>query len=265
MRTRQACLVMVLLLLTALLAVIGGRKAGLQWPAIPRNDRLRSDFVRGENGRITYPGAVLGVDVSHHQGIIDWERVREDGVEFAILRIGFRGYTVGNIKPDESFARNYVEARQAGLKLGVYFYSQALSLDEARQEAAWVLQMLDGVELELPVFYDWEVSEEGRTAGKANSAVTDYALAFCQAISEGGYSTGVYFNQEYGYTIMKLERLKDYDFWIAEYQPYQSFRYHTAFWQFSCEGTVDGIDTAVDMDLMFAEEENHGETEKNHG
>ena len=230
---------------------------------VPRNDRAMEQFTRDEKGRAAYPGAVLGVDVSDHQREIDWARVRADGVEFAILRIGFRGYTVGNIKLDESFARNYVAARQAGLKVGVYFYSQAISESEVREEAAWVLEMLDGIPLELPVFFDWEEVASGRTGGKATSAVGDYARLFCQLVTEGGYSAGVYFNQRFGYSIMHLEELTDYSFWIAEYQSYQSFAFQTAFWQFTPEGHVDGINTVVDLDLMYATEETHEQTEEN--
>lgn len=229
---------------------------------VPRNDRAMEQFTTDEKGRAAYPGAVLGVDVSDHQGEIDWERVRADGVEFAILRVGFRGYTVGNIKLDESFARNYVAARQAGLKVGAYFYSQAISEGEVREEAAWVLEMLDHIPLELPVFFDWEEVSTGRTGGKATSAVGDYAKLFCQTVSDGGYSAGVYFNQRFGYSIMHLEQLTDYSFWIAEYQSYQSFSYQTAFWQFSPKGRVDGIDTVVDLDLMYATEEPHEQAEE---
>lgn len=258
--------VFILALVLILLTVVENKHAsGLLSPAVLRNARNRDDFMLDEKGRVSYPGALLGVDVSDHQGQIDWKRVRADGVDFAILRVGYRGYSVGNIRADDSFARNYVEAKEAGLKLGVYFYSQALSPEEARQEADWVLKMLDGIELELPVFFDWEEAEDGRTAGKASPAVSGYAAAFCQTISQGGYQAGAYFNQQYGYTIMKLSQLTEYAFWLAEYQAYQSFPRETAFWQFSSVGTVDGIDTVVDLDLMYEVENPNDETETNHG
>lgn len=220
----------------------------------PRNSRAAEQFTLDEKGRPSYPGAVLGVDVSAHQKEIDWERVREDGVSFAILRIGFRGNTVGGLNVDENFATNYVNARNAGLPVGVYFYSQAISEAEAKEEAAFVLRMLDGVPLDLPVFYDWEEVSDGRTGGKATSDVGAWSLAFCKAITEGGYSAGVYFNQQYGYSIMHLENLTDYAFWIAEYKDSQSFAFQTDFWQFTGQGHVDGIDVIVDMNLMYAPE-----------
>lgn len=221
---------------------------------IPRNDKRAADFGLDEKGRVSYPGAVLGVDVSSHQGEIDWARVRADGVEFAILRIGFRGNTEGGLIVDERFARNYVEARQAGLKVGVYFFSQAISEEEAREEADFVLELLDGVPLELPVYYDWEEAQKGRTGGHGSSEVGTWARLFCEAVTAGGYRAGVYFNQRYGYSIMGLQNLTDYSFWLAEYDDSQSFSYQTQLWQFTGSGHVDGIDTIVDLDLMYAED-----------
>ena len=118
-----------------------------------------------------------------------------------------------------------------------------------------MLELLEDRALQLPVFYDWEEVQKGRTKGLANSRVGDYAKAFCEEITAGGYSAGVYFNQKYGYSIMGLEQLRDYAFWLAEYNPYQSFSYAVQIWQYTGQGTVDGIDLPVDRDLMYLEEE----------
>lgn len=264
MRLKPVCLAAVLWLL-GLLAGCSLLLTDPAWPQVPRNERQMEAFTTDDKGRAAYPGAILGVDVSDHQGQIDWAAVRADGVEFAILRIGFRGYSVGSVKLDETFAQNYVEARQAGLKVGVYFYSQAVSEAEAQEEANWVVRMLDELPLDLPVFYDWEEVPTGRTGGKATSAVGNYARDFCQIIAQSGYEAGVYFNQRYGYSIMHLERLTEHTFWIAEYQSYQSFGYQTVFWQFSNKGYVEGINTTVDLDLMYPAEEKYEQTEENHG
>ena len=248
-----------------LLAGCGANGAGLRLPAIPRNTRKLADFGTDGKGRPTYSGAILGVDVSSHQNEIDWQRVRADGVEFAILRIGFRGNTAGGLNTDETFARNYVEARKAGLRVGAYFFSQAISEEEAREEAAYTLRLLDGVPLELPVFFDWEEAANGRTGGQATSAVGDYAAVFCKAVTEGGYRAGVYFNQRYGYSIMHLENLTDYAFWIAEYASGQSFSFQTELWQFTGSGHVEGIDTVVDMNLLYESEEEHEQDQKASG
>lgn len=252
---RKPCGLLAFILAFLLLAGCGSGHVKQQIPDIPRNKRALSDFGTDAKGRPTYPGAVLGVDVSSHQGDIDWKRVRADGVEFAILRIGFRGNTAGSLNMDEAFAGNYVEARNAGLRVGAYFFSQAISEQEAREEAAYTLRLLDGVPLELPVFFDWEEAAEGRTGGKASSEVGGYAAAFCQTLTEGGYQAGVYFNQRYGYSIMHLENLLDHAFWIAEYADCQSFSFRTELWQFTGSGHVDGIDTIVDMDLLYQSEE----------
>ncbi len=246
-----------LLPLLLLLTACGLKREQRHIPEIPRNEREMTEFTLDEKGRPAYPGALLGVDVSELQGEIDWQRVRADGVDFAILRVGYRGNTEGGLLQDERFAANYAAARAAGLRVGVYFFSQALSEQEARDEAAFVLELLNGAELELPVFFDWEEQTEGRTAGRALSAVGDWALCFCREITQGGYQAGVYFNQRYGYSIMRLENLTDYAFWIAEYENWQSFGYQTAFWQFTGSGRADGIDVIVDMDLMYPEEEEH--------
>lgn len=248
-------LIPLFLLLSLLLSACSSGPDQPKLPELRLNPRSAQDFSTDEKGRPSYPGAVLGVDVSAHQGEIDWQRVKADGVDFAILRIGFRGYTAGSLNVDETFAQNYVDARKAGLQVGVYFYSQAVTVSEAEEEAAYVLKLLDGVPLELPVFFDWEEVSKGRTGGTASSEVGERAAAFCRSVEAGGYKAGVYFNQRYGYSIMHLENLTEYAFWIAEYQDYQSFSFQTDFWQFTGSGHVDGIDLIVDMDLMYAPEE----------
>ena len=255
-RKRRKLRVLFLLLL-ALVLFLSACSHGVS-PRVPdlrRSSRVKADYGVDEKGRPSYPGAVRGVDVSNHQGEIDWARVKADGIDFAILRIGFRGNTQGALNLDESFARNYVQAREAGLQVGVYFYSQAISEDEAVQEADWILKTLDGVPLELPVFFDWEEAAQGRTGGKATNEVGAWALAFCKEITAGGYQAGVYFNQKYGYSIMRLQNLTDYCFWNAEYESWQSFGYETQIWQYTGRGEVDGIDIIVDMNLMYAPEE----------
>lgn len=261
MRNKMILWLLALLLLPLALSGCNPRQSEPTAPAIPRNQRRQEAFGVDEKGRPSYPGAVLGIDVSGHQGEIDWERVAADGVSFAILRLGYRGNTEGGLLLDESFGRNYVAARKAGLKLGAYFFSQAISEEEASQEAAWVLEKLDGIELELPVFFDWEEAVNGRTGGKASSEVGAWALRFCREIAQGGYRPGVYFSQRYGYSIMHLENLTEYAFWIAEYQEFQSFGYQTEFWQFTGKGEVDGVDVIVDMDLMYAPEVEDEKTE----
>lgn len=219
---------------------------------LPVNVRRPEDFTE-QDGIICYPGAELGVDVSAHQGEIDWAAVRQAGVKFAILRLGYRGYTLGSLNEDSTFRANLAGAEAAGIEVGVYFFSQAISEDEAREEAEFVISALDGTPLQCPVFFDWEevFDSDSRTHGKATSAVSDCAAAFCETIEAAGYQAGVYFNQRYGYGIMRLQNLTQYAFWIAEYRSYPSFLYDFRYWQYTGEGRIDGIGTDVDIDLRF--------------
>ena len=223
--------------------------------ALPINVRNAADFTQEASGRVHYSNAIAGIDVSSHQGQIDWQRVKADGIDFAILRLGFRGFGSGSLNVDDCYRENFAAAQAAGIKLGVYFFSQAISEAEAEEEADFVLSVLDGAELSYPVFFDWEeISDEGsRSAGMGTDAVSDYASTFCRRITEAGYDAGVYFNQRYGYSIMHLESLRDYTFWLAEYRSAPTFFYDVEFWQYTGTGTVDGISTDVDLDLLFTD------------
>lgn len=228
---------------------------------IPINTRDPSDFTAAGDF-IRYPQAVQAVDVASHQEQIDWEQVRNAGVDVALLQLGYRGYSEGKVYLDPFFLQNLDGAASAGLKIGVYFFSQALSVEEAREEAEFVLQSLNHARLDYPVFFDWEEVPEGRTGGRATTAITDYALAFCETITEHGYQAGVYFNQAYGYSLFNLEKIRPYSFWLAEYAPYLSFYYDVDIWQYTSSGHVDGIETRADMNLIFASAEAPTEVEQ---
>lgn len=177
----------------------------------------------------------------------------DGGIDFAVIRCGYRRYVSGSLEQDTFFEENYSAAGTAGLRRGVYFFSQAVSVAEAREEAAFVLQMLAGRPLELPIFYDWETvtAEEGRANGLDGKTVTACAAAFCRAIEQAGYTAGIYFNLQMGYHTYNLSPLKDYTLWIAEPGKYPSFYYHAALWQYDHSGTVPGIDTPADRNLLF--------------
>lgn len=216
-----------------------------------RNERDPDDFSM-EDGFLRYPGAVTGIDVSTHQGLIDWAQVKEAGIEFAIIRAGYRGSTKGQLYEDELFWDNLNGAKEAGLQVGVYFFSQALTVEEAEEEAAFVLDLLDGEPLELPVYYDWEqIAGESRITDPGTLPLTDCSVAFCEAVREEGYTAGVYFNQDYGYAWLDFVRLQDYALWLAEYGDHPTFRYRFDCLQYSDAGEIPGIETAVDLDLIF--------------
>lgn len=220
---------------------------------LPTNARSAEAFSQ-QDGRITYPGALQGVDVSSHQGQIDWASVKASGISFAVIQVGYRGYGSGQINADERFAQNIEGALAAGLDVGVYFFSQATSEDEAVEEAEFVLEAVAGYDLAYPIFFDWEQIEGAeRTADVTPQDISDFSQAFCKHITQAGYDAGVYFNQIYGYSVMELHELRDYAFWLAEYDDYPSFYYDVKFWQYSGSGTVPGISTVVDLDLYFTD------------
>ena len=203
--------------------------------------------------------ASVGVDVSSHQQDIDWELVAANGVEFAMIRVGYRGYTEGEIQPDDYFTQNIEGALAAGLDVGVYFFSQALDEKEAIDEANFVLESIKDYPLSYPVIFDWEdIQADARTDGMDSVQLTKNALAFCSAIEKAGYRAGVYFNQRFGYEEFDLESLQDYVFWLAEYNETPSFSYHFQLWQYCNDGRVDGIQTDVDLNLAFLRAKHSG-------
>lgn len=230
--------------------------AGKQIPILenlPKSDKISADFVRGDDGRIRYPNARAGVDVSAWQGEIDWDAVARDGVSFAMIRAGYRGYTAGNLNVDSYFERNLNGAKDAGLDVGVYFYSQAITPQEAVEEAELVLELLDGEQLDLPIVFDWELpaSKNARTRGLSRDTLTACAEAFCETIADAGYDPMVYFYMSLGYEEYHLDELGDYPFWLAQYSSTPSFYYDYDIWQYTDKGVVEGIDGGVDMNLMF--------------
>lgn len=224
---------------------------------MPLNPYDKDAFSVDEKGRVTYEKdgrrARAGIDVSTHQKDVDWQAVAEDGVNFAILRLGHRGYTEGGLFLDQTFEQNLQGALDAGLDVGVYFFSQAITPEEAEEEADYILEILDGQELAFPVAFDWESisGDEARTDGLDGETLTRCAAAFCKRIGDAGYRPAVYFNQTQGYLHYDLRDLTDYELWLAEYDSAPDFYYHFDLWQYSHTGRVKGIQGDVDLDLAF--------------
>lgn len=228
---------------------------------IPLNKYDSEKFVSSQDGFLHYEDgkAVLGVDVSEHQGEIDWQAVKNAGIDFAILRVGYRGMTQGLLNVDATFETNYQAAVDAGLSVGVYFFSQAITDAEAQAEADFVAETLDGRALSYPVVFDWETpipseelaAEDLRAYNMSGEEVTGFAKAFCQRIRDHGYTPCVYTNKSMGYGTFDLEALKDYDLWYAEYQPVPSLYYNFRLWQYTATGSVPGINGDVDINLCF--------------
>ena len=211
-------------------------------------------FLRYDDGK-----AVIGVDVSEHQGDIDWQAVADAGVEFVMLRVGYRGMTQGLLNADATFAQNYEEARAAGLQVGAYFFSQAITDAEAQAEADFAVETLDGRELDYPLVFDWEPplpseelpAEDLRAYAMTGEEITGFAKAFSQRVEELGYIPCVYTNKHMAYNTFNLTELNEYDLWYAEYQPVPSLYYHFRMWQYTASGTVPGISGDVDINICF--------------
>lgn len=210
-----------------------------------------------KNGRMTCSDPrvelIHGIDVSSHQGIIDWGRVKASGVEFAMLRAGYRGYTAGSLHADGNFAMNIRHALDAGVQVGAYVFSQAINEQEAIEEADLVIRALQGYEVTYPVVFDWEVigSQNARTNGLSTQKLMACAKAFCHRVRQAGYTPMVYFNADWGYLKFDLSQISEIDFWLAQYKEQPEFYYDFAMWQYSDKGTVDGIAGNVDLDVLL--------------
>lgn len=219
--------------------------------------RKAEQFVIGSDGRITYTGgqALFGIDVSHHQGKINWAAAAADGVDFALIRMGYRGYSEGGIFTDSSFAYNLDQAQKQGVAVGLYFFSQAITVEEAEEEARYLLAGLGDTVITGPIVFDWEeiAGTDARTDYVKRETLTDMAAAFCAVIEEAGHKAMVYFNQETGYFHYDLSRLEQYGFWLAEYKSHPSFYYDFDIWQYSSTGRVAGIQGSVDLNLCFGD------------
>lgn len=218
---------------------------------VPVNSYDPALFQTDENGYIRYQDAPLGIDVSSYQGDIDWEQVAASGVEFAMIRMGLRGYTKGGIMEDAKFEQNIRGATAAGLDVGIYFFSQAIDEQEAEKEAVYVLEHIADYSVTYPVVFDWEsvADDSARTNGTSSDTVTRCASAFCDRIAAAGYTPMIYFNMDQAYLAYQLDKLSGNAFWLAEYHDSPRFYYGFEFWQYTHMGSVPGIDGAVDLDL----------------
>lgn len=221
-------------------------------------------FIQDADGRWLCHGVptVTGIDVSSHQGEIDWKAVAADGIGAAIIRVGFRGYQHGDINADASFRTNLAGARASGLPVGVYFFSQAVSEEEALEEAVFVLDALGGEPLELPIVFDWEPMDRAFTDGDAaqvrtvgkEDAVTASALAFCDAVEAAGYQSMIYLNNDTGYFVYDIGQLQGRKLWYAAYHStWSDYYYAHEGWQYTDHGTVAGIEGPVDLTLWFTD------------
>lgn len=214
-------------------------------------------FVLDENNILTYTdesGKVLsrkGIDVSRYQGEIDWSKVAADGVEFAMIRLGIRGSAEGTLVLDEQYVNNVEGSLANGIDTGVYFFTQALNEAEAVEEAEFVLANLDGYNINYPVAFDIEAIEtsDPRTRDMTQEDWTKVTVAFCERIKAAGYTPVVYGNLRTFLLMLDMEQLEQYEKWFGYFRTPMYFPYAHGIWQYSSQGTVDGIDGDVDLNI----------------
>lgn len=202
--------------------------------------------------------ARFGIDVSEFQGEeIDWQQVKDSGVEFVIIRLGYRAYgDTGELVMDAMYEQNIKGALDAGLDVGVYFFSQAVSVAEAVEEAEFVLKHLKPYEITGPVVYDTEEIkwDTARTDKNTDKDFTNYCKVFCDTVEQKGYDTMIYSNMKWMAFTLDMEELTEYDFWYADYHDIPQCPYDYEMWQYSETGTVPGINANVDLNLWFQKE-----------
>ena len=227
-------------------------------PTIPpeSNPYSRLDFQYDRNNYLyclrqdSYPG----VDVSSFQGEIDWEKVAASGIKFAIIRLGYRGYgKAGKLVEDDYAKANLEGAKNAGLQVGAYFFSQALSIEEVDEEIAFFMNILGDFPLDMPIILDWEqiTAEGSRSLGMDARTLTDMQLHFCKTMTEMGYQPLIYFNWYQSTRLMYLHELEEYPFWLALYQDRMTYPYRVEMWQYTDQGRVPGIQGNVDINVYM--------------
>lgn len=227
-----------------------------------RTSNYNPEDFEEKNGVVTYAGdSFVGINVSQKAGEIDWNAVAEIGVEFAMIRVGYRGNDKGRLSLDSNFEANITGATEAGLPVGVYFYSKAVTDTEAEEEANFVLEQIRPYQMTYPVAIFWEydrkdsgeVDEKSRTVRCNGDQVTGFIQTFLKKIKTVGYKTAFYADKKMGYESLDLSRLTDHDMWYAEYQPAPSFYYDYKMWQYTKDGEVPGISKPVPITISLKE------------
>lgn len=212
---------------------------------------LNSDGTES-NKRLDDDDALFGIDVSKWNKEIDWESVKADGVDFVIIRCGYRGSKTGSLVEDPYFKKNIEGAEAAGIKVGVYFFTQATTEVEAVEEASMALMLCKGYKLALPIFIDTEgAGGSGRADGLNVETRTAVCEAFCRTIENSGFNSGVYASKNWYNNNLNTKNLSDYTIWLAQYSKGVTYDGDYDLWQYTSAGTIDGIETRVDLNMCY--------------
>lgn len=227
--------------------------------SLKKHDYVYNNFVLQENGEIVYMDdlqtvqSLKGIDVSRHQGGINWRKVAGEDISYAFIRAGYRGSSEGKLVEDEYFKDNIEGALDNGIDVGIYFYTQAMTEKEAEEEAEFVIDLIEKYDVTYPVVLDVEetTGSSVRTANMTQEEYTRAAIAFCEKIKEAGYTPMIYGNLKTFMIMLDLEQIEDYEKWFAYYDMPVYFPYEFSIWQYSSKGSVDGIKGDVDLNVCM--------------
>lgn len=232
-----------------------------QWYSIskylPQNEYDETGFVMG-NGRMAYyvegnKESYVGIDISKYQGYIDFNEVKKDGVDFVIIKLGSRGYSTGQLTLDDYFQDNIKRATDAGLEVGVSFSSQAITVDEAKEEAAFVLQYLQDYDISYPVIFEMEhvVNDTARIDTLTKEDKTQITKAFLEDIEAAGYNAMFSGDKAWLFADINYAALSSYDVRLEQQEDLPDYPYRFYMWQYTQKGTVDGISGEVPLNICF--------------
>lgn len=224
-----------------------------------RNNYNMTNLYADGDLRYYYKGnnciSETGIDVSYYQGKIDWKKVKKAGIDFAIIRLGYRGYLNGTLKLDSRFKYNIKEAQKAGVKVGVYFFTQALTEQEAVEEAKFCIKNVKKYDLEYPIVIDTEAinNEKARSHVTELDAdeLTKVCNAFCKTVDKAGYESSIYASKSWFLGKLNIEKLDNCNKWLAHYTKVTDYIYDYNMWQYTSNGRVDGIKGRVDMNICI--------------
>ena len=219
---------------------------------IPTSTIDNSLFTYDEKGIINYPNAQLGIDISTHQSDVDFSLLKQQGIDFVFIRLGYRGYQSGKLNLDDKFERYYQQAKENNLDIGIYFFSQAINEKEAIEEANFVLKHIKGKDINLPIVYDLEkidYDENYRTKDLTVEQKTQNALSFCGRIAYKDYQPMIYLNLDIANTFYDLEQIYNYPIWYAQYDSLPTYQYEYDYWQFSDSMHLEGIKEEVGLNI----------------
>ena len=229
---------------------------------VPKNDYDFENDLLNENGTLTYKSSkresIKGVDLSKFNGTVDFNKLKENGVAFAMLRLGSRGYGTGKITLDEKFVEYAQNAQMAGIQTGAYFYSQAVNETEAVEEANYIVGAVSGFNVRYPIAIDIEKVEgdEARTDKLTSKERTAVVKTFCDTVKGYGYKPVIYASKEMLVSGLDLEELTDYDVWLSDEDIPTDYPYRFSMWQYNKRGSIDGITGDIYLDISFINYEN---------